>query len=400
MGHITFGGNGAMKHIFRFGAASVMFGLLAFVTTQDVTAQTPPEVLKPYKAYNAAISKGDFKAAIKQAKAAWQAAEKSMGENATTGDLAFNYGFIEKNQGDGKKSIKPLKRAVELASLQNENAATIQLERELELIGALEMIGDGSEAASRVRDAFELVEKAGLPNSVFVGELHLLDANACFRNLNAKITRGQQQTGSFVKTAGSDRGIRDGRAKCATFAQRAVDNFELNADTARPAYVAAAYNYVGFALEAKNSWYSAAMNFQKARDAVEPVYDRDHPVVADAIGRWLNARNYLERTGRLEYALDNGLCECWPYGDNRETVRPVSTVDPKFPAAALNRTSGYAIVQFDVSDSGKTENVKILNSWPGDVYDKSAIKAIEQWEYPGVCVFDKPIESALYTSSF
>ena len=372
-----------MNYFSKLTAVSLLGGMLAFGVIPNAAAQTPAEVLKPYKAYNAAMTAGDYKTAIKQAKAAWQAAEKSMGENSTTGDLAFNYGFVEKNQGTAKKAIKPLKRAVELATFQKMDAALIQTEREIELISALEAAGEGGKAAKRVTSALKFAQKSGLSDSVYTGELHLLNANACYRNLNRKVDRGQQQTGSLVKTGGSENSIRDGREKCAQIAQRAIDIFKLHPDTARPVYVAAAYNYVGFAMEAKKSWFSAAMSYQNARGAVEAIYDRDTPIVAQSIGRWLNARNYLKRTGRLEYALDNGLCECWPFSNERGVaVEPTKTVDPKFPAGALNHTSGYAIVQFDVSDSGKTENIRILSSWPRDVYDKSAITAISQWEYP------------------
>ena len=369
-----------MKNLTLSLIATLTFSTLAM--SAPANAQTPPCVLQPYKAYNAAMTAGDFKTAIKQAKSAWQAAEKEMGGSATTGDLAFNYGFIEKNQGDIKKSLKPLKRASELARFHTTNAALIQTEREIEVISALEAIGDGNKARDRVSQALAFAQANGMSNSVLTGELHVQDASACLRNLSRKVTSGRSQIGSLVKKGGGDQNVRAGRAKCATIAKRAIDIFDQNPDSARPVYVSAAHNFVGYALEAKKSWYAAAMSYQKSREAVEAVFERDNPVVAQAIGRWLNARNYLKRTGQLEYALENGLCRCWPYAVDRLTVEPIERVDPRFPAAALDATSGYAIVQFDVSDGGQTENIRVVNSFPGDIYDKSAIAAVEQWVYP------------------
>ena len=76
--------------------------LSTFTLATSASAASPESVMNPYKAYNAAIQSGDFKTAIKKGKAAWQAAEKEFGDSKTTGDLAFNYGFIEGNQGTSK----------------------------------------------------------------------------------------------------------------------------------------------------------------------------------------------------------------------------------------------------------------------------------------------------------
>ena len=74
--------------------------LLSLLIPNSASAKTPPEVLKAYKAYNASMQTGDYKSAIKHAKTAWEQAEAKLGSHSMTGDLAYNYGYVEKNQGD------------------------------------------------------------------------------------------------------------------------------------------------------------------------------------------------------------------------------------------------------------------------------------------------------------
>jgi len=145
--------------------------------------------------------------------------------------------------------------------------------------------------------------------------------------------------------------------------------------------VANAHNYVGYGFETNKNWLAAALSYQKARNAIEDVYGRENPLVARTIGRWINARNFLKRKDQLAHAESQGLCKCWPFVIQTPQVDYIKWVDADFPAKALRRSSGYAIVQLDVSDEGKPENVRILSSWPDDVYDKSSITAAKQLEF-------------------
>jgi len=357
------------------------FALTLALSTQ-AHSQVPPDVMKAYKSYNTSMTNGDYKAAIKHAKVAWTRAEDALGESALTGDLAYNYGYVEKNKGDNKKAIKALERSAELAKFKKEDAELIRLEREIETISSLEATDKARKAGKRVEDALKFAEASGLSNSVFAGELHLHDANACIRSLNSKISSGKPQLGSLVQTGGSEKAIKSGQKRCGRIAERAVSIFEALPQQAQPGYVSSAHKLSGYAHETNEDWLSAALSYQKARKAVEDVYPRNHPLVADSIGRWINARNYLKRLDRLEFAKSKGLCDCWPYSQTEKGLEPIETVQPDFPAAAKNLTSGYAIVEFDISDEGDVKNVKVINSWPEDVYDKPSITAVKQWKYP------------------
>jgi len=77
-----------MKNLTLSLIAAVSISTLTL--TEPAAAQTPPSVLQPYKAYNAAMQTKNYKTALREGKAAWKAAEKELGGNKTTGDLAFN----------------------------------------------------------------------------------------------------------------------------------------------------------------------------------------------------------------------------------------------------------------------------------------------------------------------
>jgi len=105
----------------------ISVAVLPLLLVNFAHAKTPPEVMKSYRAYDAAMKQNDFKSAIRHAKKAWQYAEDLMGEHALTGDLAYNYGYVEKNQGNKEKSIKALERSIELASLKKEDATALNV---------------------------------------------------------------------------------------------------------------------------------------------------------------------------------------------------------------------------------------------------------------------------------
>ena len=49
--------------------------------------------------------------------------------------------------------------------------------------------------------------------------------------------------------------------------------------------------------------------------------------------------------------------------------------------AALNRTEGYVGMQFDISEEGKPFNIKVIESVPEGVFDRSALLALSKWRY-------------------
>lgn len=63
-------------------------------------------------------------------------------------------------------------------------------------------------------------------------------------------------------------------------------------------------------------------------------------------------------------------------------ANPVKRVEPLYPQNAVtNELEGSVVLQFDITPTGATDNIRIVNSTPEGVFDDSARNALSQWEY-------------------
>jgi len=367
---------------------NISLSLLAALSLSTFTfaipahAQTPPSVLQPYKAYNAAMQAKDYKTALRKGEAAWKAAERELGESKTTGDLAFNYGFLEKAQGSDKKAVKPLMRAADLSA-----TPTIRVEREVELVAVLDALKDYDNAKKRTAFALDYAEKNGMGSSIFAAELMVFEINECNRRANraARKNIGGGRLGSRVEVRKNpEKYLSRIQAECGKRAEQALSIFNANAGQSRPDFVAAAANAVGYAKERDKDWLGAALAYQSSRAASEDKLGRAHPLVAHTIGRWLNARTLLKNDGKLETAMQSGFKDDWPFVQDTPKVQSSKRVEPDFATSVINsqRLTGYAILLTDVSDSGQATNMRVLTSHPGDAYVKMSREALEKWQFP------------------
>ncbi|BFT29568.1 TonB family protein [Alteromonas sp. D210916BOD_24] len=61
---------------------------------------------------------------------------------------------------------------------------------------------------------------------------------------------------------------------------------------------------------------------------------------------------------------------------------PVKRVSPHYPQTAIsNNTEGFVVLSFDITETGTTDNISVVNSSPKGIFDESAIIALEQWQY-------------------
>ena len=63
-------------------------------------------------------------------------------------------------------------------------------------------------------------------------------------------------------------------------------------------------------------------------------------------------------------------------------VAIVKDAAPKYPRNAMhNKTEGYVVVEYDVDSVGRAENVRVVDSYPEDVFDAAATKAVKRSRY-------------------
>lgn len=72
---------------------------------------------------------------------------------------------------------------------------------------------------------------------------------------------------------------------------------------------------------------------------------------------------------------------------------PIARVEPEYPRRAAARgIEGYVIVEFDVSETGRVIDPRILGAEPPSVFDRAAIRAVGQWKYNPRIQNGKPVK--------
>jgi periplasmic protein TonB len=68
-----------------------------------------------------------------------------------------------------------------------------------------------------------------------------------------------------------------------------------------------------------------------------------------------------------------------------EALAARSLVLPKYPMFARRQgRQGWVVAQLDVLPNGQTSNVAVKQSAPEGIFDRSAIKAVRQWQFAPV----------------
>lgn len=328
---------------------------LALAFTASASAKIPAEVLTPYKAYRIAVEANDMKTAVKQARMAWDAAEDSLGDHKTTGDLAQNFADVSAQMGSKSRDVKKAYiRSIELASLYPDTAVDMRLMREVSLGEWAMKAGKEGGAARRLKAAAEFAVANGYDRSVYLGEIYTMLSSLNVPRRNHKA-------------------VEDYAAKALAIFENPSDNYV----TYHP-YMAQLY--LGYGKEGNDEILPAALAYQEVMENIEGKLPEKHPFVMKALGRWMNMRDRLVREGLLETAEAQGLCQCWPYDKPRnDAVRAVKRVPPVMPRTAWQ--SGFSIVEFDLNDDGTVKSPRLLESWPEKIWDKASLRSVSQWEY-------------------
>lgn len=78
--------------------------------------------------------------------------------------------------------------------------------------------------------------------------------------------------------------------------------------------------------------------------------------------------------------LGDGLNLNTTVADSEEV--PIVRVEPIYPRrAAEQMIEGWVTLQFDISTTGATTNVKVIDSQPKRIFDRAAERAVSKWKY-------------------
>lgn len=339
---------------------------LALVLSGFADAKTPPEVLKPYKEYRAALKAGDNTRAQKYAYEAWKEAEDRLGDSKIAGDLAYNYATIPIkmfSKSNIKKRVeKAYSRSIELSHFYEDLAADVEIQRHIKLIDfklsnvkfkKLNYVPDVTKA-----DMYGLkktIKKHNKLGTTYEAELEALRAQ-------------------FYHLYGED-------DVALMHAERSLELFETRSDTLPSTYPYVAKLFKGKSLDNLGEKIPAALVYQDVMQNLEGNLAADHPFVNHAFSKWMWIRNDIERSGELEEAEAAGLCECWPFNDYKGKALPILRVPPIMPPRA--ERSGHVIVKFDLSETGLPINITKVSA-SSEVFVKSALKSVKGWRFSSV----------------
>ena len=80
-------------------------------------------------------------------------------------------------------------------------------------------------------------------------------------------------------------------------------------------------------------------------------------------------------------------------GDGDSDDMPIVRIQPQMPRkAAIKGIEGYVTVEFTVTKSGATKDVKILQARPPRIFNRAAKRAILKWRCRPKMVDGKPVE--------
>jgi len=73
-------------------------------------------------------------------------------------------------------------------------------------------------------------------------------------------------------------------------------------------------------------------------------------------------------------------------------LQAIVRVKPKYPMwAERDNIEGWVQLAFDVNETGKVENVSVIDSEPKRIFNKAARKALLKWKYQVILVDGKPL---------
>lgn len=84
-----------------------------------------------------------------------------------------------------------------------------------------------------------------------------------------------------------------------------------------------------------------------------------------------------------------------PVGETRD-ARVVTPPRPSYPPNAVrNRQNGWVEVEFTVTETGAVQNVRVIESNPARVFDREAIRAVQQAKFEARLERGQPVSSTL-----
>lgn len=347
----------------RYICGALLSGLLFFHGGSAYAKPLPEKVATAYKAYLAAVAADDIGQEADAAYAAWRAAEKSLGDSKTTGDLAHNYAMVGLIAEGSKKNSQwdAFDKAIALSSYHGDDAEEIEVQRRLMMIDArlnypILQIRNGTvvpivNGREELKELGKVIERSGLENSTYAAEMSAMWAK--YHWMKSDWSRSVEMTDKALEQ---------------------FETAELRVSSVHPYTVRF---YKARSLEALGDTVQALMTFQGIVDLATQA-NLGEKAKGRAYPEMFNLQDELTQEGRISEATDLGYRLV--SGDDFEFdgVRPIVRIPPIMPRKA--ERSGWVSLRFDINDEGRPINIEALES-SESYYERSAVKSVESWVY-------------------
>jgi len=359
--------------------------LAALIFSANASAQDlPPEVAQAYRDYQSAYAAGDVPALLEAAARAYTTGDDADIDAATLATLAENYGFAANASGEFETAQDMWRQSARMSDRARLAPADRAWRWHNAALSALRLQDvDDAYACSRqaVEALGDLDDQAGV--SDFAADSYLTHAGMSLRRGRLGVSKRS--------------------------AERAVELMEMAGPELTVGYGLALF-YLGVAQTLDLEFEDAAYSLHLAQDILRE-QNPDHPDHPDSralraayASAWMEVRRGDEvevaaRTQRIEARLDvHSLHEEYfaaihAEGSNDEAVTPprpagwtdaeiVRRREPQYPMDALNvGVGGVVYVEFEITPSGETDNIRVVAAFPYGVFDEEVIDAVETWRY-------------------
>ncbi len=366
------------------------FSLIAAIAMTSAAAADEGAIKEAYRAFVAADEKGDKKKALAAAEQAFTLAQSEWGgSNKQTGVLAANYANQLAIAGRDKDAARIFDLCAELLAA-HESAVADRLSC---ILGA----GDANlrqEDYETAHDRYRAVISAGealtseSPTvAATVGEAYLgltIFGESFPLVLSPRGTIGSGQTSSRIFRRPPEKDI--SLAEVKLNAQRAAEMFE-RADAADTVSYASALRVLGSASKYDGDLAAAASYYRRSADILaaklgetnrQTVLMRGRQKLTEYELRVANA----EAEPPLTRVPSGPECKLKRSGGVEMEACVELRIPPYFPNSELFKgQKGFALMRYDITTKGTTENIEVVLDWPGGVFTERAIKAVSKWKY-------------------
>ncbi|MCE3004303.1 MAG: energy transducer TonB, partial [Xanthomonadaceae bacterium] len=82
-----------------------------------------------------------------------------------------------------------------------------------------------------------------------------------------------------------------------------------------------------------------------------------------------------------------------PSGGETRDARPLREIAPTYPVdAARKRQEGWVELEFTIATDGSVRDVAVVRAQPSRVFDREAVRAMQQWSFEPALRNGQPVE--------